>query len=426
MGGFVIDTANSESLLPGSNTRAVLTPEGVAFVMKHDPDLIPILSEQEILDKSKADGLAKALVCLQAAWFCFQCILRVAGSLPISLLELTTFAHAICMFAAYFLWWSKPVNVQQPTVLTGNNFGEILAYMWMSSPATQHHPGGPGLEECEFESVLVVPKSDHPDDDALRVIVDDESSTVPVMYPISILPGQELGYTGFSVWPRSRRFVRTLDSPWWLLKDFARILPPVGSLPRITLLNPPDVLRWTFASRAINHYGLPKPCKGINYVSESAMELHIIGAVSSNYRVAFPFALIAAVYGGIHLLAVWENSFPSSPQQMYWLFCATFIFSFGFMVILYGVLYQWINEQKTGKKKTGKEKPGEEKPSRVKQHIKSRWFYQIVGLFSIYILVVIYIIASISILFLCFQDIFYLQPGSFQVPSWSSLFPHFS
>ena len=39
-------------------------------------NVIPDLSEEEIKSKSKADGVAKALVCIQALWFIAQCLSR--------------------------------------------------------------------------------------------------------------------------------------------------------------------------------------------------------------------------------------------------------------------------------------------------------------------------------------------------------------
>ena len=39
-------------------------------------DIIPNLSEEEIKSKSKANGLTKTLVCIQALWFVAQCITR--------------------------------------------------------------------------------------------------------------------------------------------------------------------------------------------------------------------------------------------------------------------------------------------------------------------------------------------------------------
>jgi hypothetical protein len=75
------------------------------------------ISKKDLQDKSKANGLAKALVCLQASWFCVQCLVRVGQALPVTLLEINTFAHSICALLVYILWWDKPLDVEQPTYL---------------------------------------------------------------------------------------------------------------------------------------------------------------------------------------------------------------------------------------------------------------------------------------------------------------------
>lgn len=81
MGGFCIRDVDDPEVLnfmPPSHPRLVLTRQAILFVAKNEPSLIPDISEAFIRDKSKADGLAKALVCFQAVWFCVQCICRVA------------------------------------------------------------------------------------------------------------------------------------------------------------------------------------------------------------------------------------------------------------------------------------------------------------------------------------------------------------
>ena len=75
------------------------------------------ISKKYLQDKSKANGLAKSLVCLQASWFCVQCLVRVGQALPVTLLEINTFAHSVCALLVYILWWSKPLDVEQPTYL---------------------------------------------------------------------------------------------------------------------------------------------------------------------------------------------------------------------------------------------------------------------------------------------------------------------
>lgn len=48
---------------------------------------------------------------LLASWFCAQCVARLAQGMAISLLELSTFGHALCAILMYILWWHKPLDV---------------------------------------------------------------------------------------------------------------------------------------------------------------------------------------------------------------------------------------------------------------------------------------------------------------------------
>lgn len=85
MGGFVLQTRRD--FLPGKKDRMTLTASGVRYLLEHQPEMVPHVQEDDILDKSKASAFAKTLVCIQAAWFILQCVTRIATSLPISLLE---------------------------------------------------------------------------------------------------------------------------------------------------------------------------------------------------------------------------------------------------------------------------------------------------------------------------------------------------
>jgi hypothetical protein len=44
-------------------------------------------------------------------------LVRVGQALPVTLLEINTFAHSICALLVYILWWDKPLDVEQPTYL---------------------------------------------------------------------------------------------------------------------------------------------------------------------------------------------------------------------------------------------------------------------------------------------------------------------
>jgi hypothetical protein len=96
MGGFVVDLDEEAPLYPRhtGRRRLTLTPAGVEYIARHHRDLLPQLREEEIKDKSKANALAKLLVCMQAGWFIFQCITRMSLSLPITLLEVRSEGQA--------------------------------------------------------------------------------------------------------------------------------------------------------------------------------------------------------------------------------------------------------------------------------------------------------------------------------------------
>ena len=136
MGGFAIDTSVLPPEIKGpfsSKKRMTLTWAGVRLLMKREPHLLPQLSLEQIEDKAKANGLAKTIVCAQAMWFCLQCVTRIIQGLSISILELNVFCHALCALLIYILWWHKPLDIGEPTLIQGENIEEIFALMCMIS-----------------------------------------------------------------------------------------------------------------------------------------------------------------------------------------------------------------------------------------------------------------------------------------------------
>ncbi|KAJ3520056.1 hypothetical protein NMY22_g12915 [Coprinellus aureogranulatus] len=73
-----------------------------------------LLTENQIEDRSKADGLSKAFVVIQCLWFLIQCIGRAAYALPLTELEVTCLAFIACNLAMYSFWWGKPLDVMCP------------------------------------------------------------------------------------------------------------------------------------------------------------------------------------------------------------------------------------------------------------------------------------------------------------------------
>lgn len=97
--------------------RRTITPHGVLRLAKEG--LFPAAyKSQTVKDKSKANALAKFLVCFQAIWMIIQVCGRYATRLPVTLLELYTVLHTICAVVMYVVWMDKPFSVSQPTFVS--------------------------------------------------------------------------------------------------------------------------------------------------------------------------------------------------------------------------------------------------------------------------------------------------------------------
>lgn len=115
MGGFAFKFTVQEADGIVVEKRACLTPRCVRFLMKYDPDVIPDLPIESITERSGSGSLGKALLIVQVARFCLNCVRRLEEHLPLSLLEVTTLAHGFVTLLCYFAWWSKPLNIASPT-----------------------------------------------------------------------------------------------------------------------------------------------------------------------------------------------------------------------------------------------------------------------------------------------------------------------
>lgn len=149
MGGIVIepgeyisadDYHESEIVLQAGDTTGIhrpltITAEGVrqlSFLNR-----LPMIQDSQVRDKSKADGVTKCIVIIQAGWMIIQCIARVQQSLPVTLLEINTVGHVICAFALYLLWWNKPLDIMDPHVINRSpELDPCIALMWMCSPVS--------------------------------------------------------------------------------------------------------------------------------------------------------------------------------------------------------------------------------------------------------------------------------------------------
>ena len=98
MGGFV-------------DGKEVLSLKRIEQLVQTKQIEYPIVSRQELQDRSKGDTVAKLLAVSQTTWFLLQCVARASRSLALTELEISTAAFAVLNIVVYLLWWDKLLDV---------------------------------------------------------------------------------------------------------------------------------------------------------------------------------------------------------------------------------------------------------------------------------------------------------------------------
>jgi len=109
MGGFI--------LVPSSTGQpCILSFELFQKLVRNGllPVAITEVTEEEIQDRSKGDGLTKSIAICQALWFIVQCIARHVQNLAVSEFELVTLALSGVSGIMFLFWWNKPKEVRVP------------------------------------------------------------------------------------------------------------------------------------------------------------------------------------------------------------------------------------------------------------------------------------------------------------------------
>ena len=371
MGGYSFDISldTQPRIWPQQVDRLTLSPRGVlACLGSQDNELrspLPFLSEGEIWDKSKANDPAKAIVCIQALWFCAQVIGRLGQGMPISLLELNTFAHALCALLVYLLWWGKPLDVQEPRVIdVGKSDAAknvcVIGWSGVQGPVRHLVPadtsglGVSGILKRLWRTVGAS-RSGHISDSAVTCLVPDTKTppkrrlevTVAGLEKPSCLPHRPSHFRGLSAedfksctWvsifppvftvnggeqiPSTSVFVPNA----WAFIDVDEIL-----LARLQVM---DSLRfssrWTAYEKAFRSVldiddkdlCMLKPCE-LNF-TDSLMRHSFdeVSPVSRNLVATFGIIPSGLLYGGLHMLAWGSTTFHTSAEQTLWIIsCCT-------------------------------------------------------------------------------------------------------
>ncbi|KAE9404467.1 hypothetical protein BT96DRAFT_1016287 [Gymnopus androsaceus JB14] len=258
MGGFMLTDPSGKHL-------GVLQDEDLEYLLSRKLISFPKISSSEIMDKSKADALAKTLALVQTIWF------------KPSELELTTIAFAFLNVLTYAFWLKKPQNVRYPILVP-------LLQDWKTA----------GLPDDREDTCLGAVVNRSLDIEQQPILARDNASTHPVQdnhdKSTDGLP-DDASDTGSGT-NESRAIISFIGE----IFD-----APTGLLDR---------------SQRIEDDGLPEPQFRKN-VPAFFGGFHEENNSTMGFLIFFMELLIGALFGSIHCIA-WTFLFPTTLERELW------------------------------------------------------------------------------------------------------------
>ncbi|KAL9134520.1 MAG: hypothetical protein Q9175_004300, partial [Cornicularia normoerica] len=339
-----------------------------------------------------------------------------AQRIPISLLELNTFGHAICALLIYLLWWEKPFEVDYPTMNKSQILWDFRARFWMEHSRSSvvesfdrdlraHLKGQqwfqalsarekrdsvryPKVEIDLVESSHSYKTSEEYDSGQANANHETHSEQETAHDGdneaglISLAPGQIVPGTG------------------WKLKDdyvkgYNESHPP---LPNISLTTQ-DVTRWKMAERVLQY-------RWTFFLVSSRCEDWPDMDAFLKLPVVLGFSAAALIYGGLHALA-WFAHFDSSLEQLLWRISACVVMG---GVPVFFVLFNLFEQFGIGLFEEG---------------LYGSWYLATSPLFGlVFFILSVYVLARAYLVVECFINLSNLPAGAYDVPTWSAYVPH--
>lgn len=296
--------------------RSVVQKQAILWLAENEPEALLPLQRTMLQNPSKANAIAKAITCVQALWFCLQCVARLSQNLAVSLLELNTFAHCVSTLLIYLFWWDKPYEVESHVLLQSSALDlerlallnyvrlRITTYDACDAHLPNYHRLGSGL--CQ----IIDPNGNHIMDQYWEHS-NGNSVTGPandILLSTDYQSGQaKIPGTGF------------------LMSG----LPIEGANQRALFLDGDDLQCWQRLWLSWLRSGCPLPKKPIKRHRSGALwfsdrtrnmnedALDLITVTVGGPFVIFVMTFTCALYGGLHLLA-WQYEFGSKAEGLLW------------------------------------------------------------------------------------------------------------
>ena len=211
---------------------------------------------------------------------------------------------------------------------------------------------------------------------------------------ITLAPGQTLNGTGFSIKDLKEIATNSCNATRfrvhfkWLPESLNQAQELQPSFLSVTL-EPQDITRWRMAWRAVEKYD-----RLDGHLCRRSKDMPDISDIFEQNRLMFGFSITAVVYGGLHALA-WFAQFSSSTEQILWRISAATVMG-GFPVAR-----------------------GLDRLDGITSNILETLIVTLLNL-----ILLAYILARAYLVVECFISLSHLPAGVYDVPQWSSYFPH--
>jgi hypothetical protein len=432
------------------------------------------ISVDDIRDKGKASSIAKVLVAIQTLWFCTQLVARLAQSLPISLLELNTFAHGICTLFAIYFWWEKPQDIEQPTLLPLNRTQPLCAFLWMHSKLNENRLTygksraffeNNSFAEAQFWTPMINRGSEESsgksaggkhtmtasglvfevNSDSCNKVGDLPSTTVQPMPEQAIteqmvsLPASEPSPPPAR--PQDRKLSSKLDlsSPPELVIRKGCVVP--GTIFALkdaesVSLSQIDITRLSLASKVAEiHPGLSRQSailiiEDTNLLAMRLSELTMHGSFIGVLVVS----ITAMVYGGLHCIVWSSNSFATNTERLLWrIYCLALIAPIPLAIIYQAFYLISSNVLSQAKKYVPSAAVSADRSLLWTERLLSKLvslrkplhdIFELCFLLAIFLAFVLVILGRAYLIIECFINVGYLDNRVFLYPSWTNYLPH--
>ena len=296
-------------------------------------ELLPRVKRDKIMDKSKADYVAKATFCAQGFWFLVQIVARITAHLPVTLLESNTFAHVLCSIILWAIWWCKPKDVNEPqtisvTPVQAAILSEDARFKKVSPPITSTRSVG-GISPKPPRWRRYVPPQ-RPASEIIHIQIREaiaaweklsgrlkiksiESAMRMGQGVIMLIPGEEiLGFCWVAPYPvhLNQQMVEKLR----LLGEFNESDEYKEVKDKVDI--------WKSEERYSTQ--MPSLTRKVGNVPDQLLDRSIWPLLG--------LSIMGFIYGGVHLLS-WNSHFPTASERILWRIAGCVIAGGGFVIL---------------------------------------------------------------------------------------------